>query len=132
MSKYILLIGYILFILIYPLGYIQGCAPPPPPGSRPTIDFGSPAHAQPYIDLQGSDKVEHYFWGMAQQGLCKSFGWSEANGYRVTFLMACIKETTDIYKGDYFDWNDVLATMLGAWSFEIADGIYFKFIYKGQ
>ena len=95
-----------------------------------TLMLYSPVNAQ--IDLSGSDKVEHYFWGMAQQGLYKDFGWSEENCYKVTFLMACIKETTDIYKGDYFDWNDVLATMLGAWSFEIADGVYFKFIYKGK
>jgi hypothetical protein len=86
--------------------------------------------ADPNIDLSGSDRVQHYFWGMAQQGLYKSWGWDTDNGYKMVFLMACLKETWDIYEGYGVDTNDVLATMLGAWSFEVADGIYFRFIHN--
>ena len=88
--------------------------------------------AEPYIDLSGSDKVEHYFWGMAQHGLYKSWNWTDRQAYEMTFLMACLKETKDVYEGYEFDGNDVLATMLGAWSYEIADGVYFRFIYRGK
>ena len=91
--------------------------------------IGSYAWAEPTINLSGSDKVEHYFWGMAQHGLYRSWGYSDKQAWEMTFLVACLKELKDSYDGYYFDGNDVLATILGAWSFEVADGVYFRFRY---
>jgi len=82
------------------------------------------------IDLSGGDKVQHYFWGMAQMGLYESFGWDKHSSYQMVFLTGCLKETLDLQQGENFDWNDMLANMLGAYTFELANGVYFKFIYK--
>jgi len=106
--KYLLLIGYILTLLIYPLSY---------------MGYG-------LIDLSGGDKTEHYFWGLSQMGLYQHWGWSKEQSYKMVFLAGLLKEAWDVSKGGNFDWNDMLANMLGAYSFEVIDGIYLKVIYK--
>ena len=75
------------------------------------------------------DKVMHFLWGSSMYGVFQGWGWSESSSLRTVLIAATAKELYDSSTGGDVDGLDVLATMLGAFSVQVCDGVYFRFLY---
>lgn len=68
------------------------------------------------IDKVGVDKALHFAVGAALDAMLYPFGIEYTlMGIVVVFMLSCVKETIDSFEdGNRCDWNDVLASILGA------------------
>jgi len=109
--KRILLISYILIALILPLGYI--CE-------------AEDISVRPDLQM-------HWMAGWGSTGLFRAVGYDKNQAFALSFLSAvgyeCYQEASHTGK---FECDDIAAAMLGAYSFEIAEGVYVRFIYRGK
>jgi len=78
------------------------------------------------------DKVMHFLAGGLIYQTLRYWGWEDRYALLGVATCSLLKESYDLNEGGDCDINDILATYIGALTFKLADGIYFKIIYKGR
>lgn len=76
------------------------------------------------------DKVMHWMAGWGQQALFESYGYTPAQARRWVFLTALAYECYQEATYSHIEWGDILAAMIGSYSWEIAEGVNFRLIIK--